>query len=106
MTRVEFVEPDGTVRSIDGREGLTVMEAATRNGVRGIDAECGGACSCATCHVVVDPDWFARVGPPGDDERELLAFARHVAPTSRLSCQIRLTGALDGLRVTVPTSQS
>lgn len=106
MAKVEFVTPDGTARSIDGREGLTVMEIATRNGIAGIDAECGGACSCATCHVIVDADWFTRVGPPGDDERELLAFARHVTPTSRLSCQIRLTGTLDGLRVTVPPSQS
>lgn len=102
MVSIAFVEPDGTVRTIDGREGLTVMEAAKRVGIAGIEAECGGACSCATCHVIVDPAWFARVGPPGDEERELLDFARQVAPTSRLSCQIHLTSALDGLRVAVP----
>lgn len=81
------------------------MEAATRNGVPGILAECGGACSCATCHVIVDPAWFARTGVPGNDERELLGFAFGVQPTSRLSCQIRLTKQLDGLTVTVPARQ-
>jgi len=106
MIRIEFIAPDGVVNGVAGREGLTVMEVAVRNGIAGIDAECGGACSCATCHVIVDADWFDDVGPPGDDERELLAFARHVTPTSRLSCQIRLNAAFDGLRVRIPPSQS
>ena len=97
---------DGSAQSVEAPEGYTAMEAATRNGVPGILAECGGACSCATCHVIVDPDWFARTGEPSDEERDLLTFAFDVQPTSRLSCQIRLAKPLDGLTMTVPPRQN
>jgi len=105
MVRVTFVEPDGSERALDGDQGFSVMEVAVRNGVAGIDADCGGACACATCHVYVDPDWFGTVGAPGDMEKDMLEFANEPRETSRLSCQIRLTAALDGLRVAVPASQ-
>jgi len=106
MVKVTFVEPDGSERTLDGDTGFSVMELAVRNGVTGIDADCGGACACATCHVYVDPDWFDTVGAPGDMEKDMLEFAGKPRETSRLSCQIRLTAALDGLKVTVPESQS
>ncbi|GAC1572371.1 MAG: 2Fe-2S iron-sulfur cluster-binding protein [Sphingomicrobium sp.] len=106
MVKVTFVEPDGSERTLEGDQGFSVMEIAVRHGVSGIDAECGGACACATCHVYVDPDWFDNVGEPGDTEKDMLEFAGEPRECSRLSCQIRLTSALDGLRVTVPASQS
>lgn len=105
MIRVRFRQADGSAQEIAAREGFTLMEAATRNGVPGILAECGGACSCATCHVVVDEDYFDLVGTSGSDEADLLSFVPEANPRSRLSCQIRLTAALDGLTVTVPAAQ-
>jgi ferredoxin, 2Fe-2S len=106
MVKVTFVEPDGSERTLDGDNGFSLMEVAVRNGVAGIDADCGGACACATCHVYVDPEWFGKVGEPGDMEKDMLEFAGEPRETSRLSCQIRLSTALDGLKVTVPESQS
>jgi len=105
MVKVTFVEPDGSERTLDGDQGFSVMELAVRNGVAGIAADCGGACACATCHVYVDPAWLATVGAPGDMERDMLQFASEPRENSRLSCQIRLTAALDGLKVTVSDSQ-
>jgi ferredoxin, 2Fe-2S len=82
--------------------GQSLMEAAKANGVDGILADCGGACSCATCHVFVDAEWWDRVGAPDEIEFAMLDMVADVAqPNSRLSCQIKLTGALDGLKVTV-----
>jgi 2Fe-2S ferredoxin len=81
------------------------MAGAVRNDVPGIDAECGGACACATCHVYVDEAWRARVGAASDMERNMLEFAGDVRPDSRLSCQIRVTKELDGLVVQTPKSQ-
>jgi 2Fe-2S ferredoxin len=82
------------------------MQAATRNGVAGIDAECGGACACATCHVYVDPAWRGRVGEPEGTEADMLEFAVDVIEgRSRLSCQIAITEALDGLVITIPRTQ-
>ena len=105
MVKITYVEPDGSEQTLDGDEGFSVMELAVRNGVVGIEADCGGACACATCHVYVDADWFERTGAPQDMELEMLEFAVDPRPTSRLSCQIRLTAALEGLRVSVPESQ-
>ena len=105
MVKVTFVEPDGSERTLDGDQGFSVMEVGVRNGVTGIHAECGGACACATCHVYVDPKWSAVVGAPGAMEQDMLEFAVDLRETSRLSCQIRLVAALDGLRVAVPQSQ-
>ena len=105
MVKITYVEPDGSEQTLEGDEGFSVMELAVRNGVVGIEADCGGACACATCHVYVDADWFERTGAPQDMEQEMLEFAVDPRPTSRLSCQIRLTAALEGLRVSVPESQ-
>lgn len=85
--------------------GLSVMEAALRNNVPGIVAECGGACSCATCHVYVDPAWMTRLEEPEVAERDMIEFAQEPRPNSRLSCQISLSEGLDGLVVTVADIQ-
>lgn len=100
---VTFVEDDGTVRTIENVEtGQSLMEVGRENGVAGILADCGGACACATCHVYVDADWLDKVGPPDEIEAEMLDMVSDVArASSRLSCQVKLTEALDGLRVTV-----
>jgi 2Fe-2S ferredoxin len=81
------------------------MEGAVKNGVPGIDADCGGACACATCHVYVDPAWTAALPAKTDSEEAMLDFALVTSPNSRLSCQIKVTPALDGLIVRVPVSQ-
>ncbi|HWJ73358.1 MAG TPA: 2Fe-2S iron-sulfur cluster-binding protein [Kaistia sp.] len=105
MAKITYIAFDGTVYDIEAREGTTVMENAVRNSVPGIEAECGGACACATCHVYVDPDWVAATGEPQPMEEDMLDFAQDVQPNSRLSCQIRVTPALDGLIVRIPESQ-
>ena len=101
MPTVYFVTLDGDTVAVDGDTGDIVMELARAEGIEGIDAECGGGCACATCHVHVDPDWMPIIGPPSEIEQDMLAFDGEVAPTSRLSCQIELTDELDGLRVIV-----
>ncbi|MBC2886671.1 (2Fe-2S)-binding protein [Ochrobactrum sp. CM-21-5] len=107
MTKITFVSADGATKTeIEAENGSSVMEAAIRNGIPGIDAECGGACACATCHVYVDEDWAETVGAPDAMEEDMLDFAYEVRPTSRLSCQIRVTNDLDGLVVQVPERQN
>jgi 2Fe-2S ferredoxin len=105
MPKIIYVEHDGTKRAVDAEVGATVMETAIRNNVPGIVAECGGACSCATCHVHVDEAWSEKVGPPSAMEEDMLDFAFDVRPTSRLSCQIKVTDELDGLIVRTPEQQ-
>ncbi|GJE74799.1 MAG: 2Fe-2S iron-sulfur cluster-binding protein [Methylobacteriaceae bacterium] len=105
MPKITFVDHAGTARTIDGEVGSTVMETAIRNNVPGIDAECGGACACATCHVYVDEDWAEKVGPAEPMEQDMLDFASDVRATSRLSCQIRVTSDLDGLTLKTPARQ-
>lgn len=105
MVTLTFVAHDGTERMVEAAAGASIMAAAIANDVPGIDADCGGACACATCHVYVADEWIGRVGEPNDDECEMLALANAVRPTSRLSCQIRLGEALDGLVVETPESQ-
>jgi 2Fe-2S ferredoxin len=106
MAKITFIEHGGTERTVEAEAGSTVMEAAIRNGVPGIEAECGGACACATCHVYVDEAWMAIVGVPAPMEEDMLDFAFDVRPNSRLSCQIRVSDALDGLRITTPARQA
>jgi 2Fe-2S ferredoxin len=105
MAKITYIDPTGTRHEVEAENGTTVMENAIRNGVPGIEAECGGACACATCHVYVDEAWTAVVGPPEPMEEDMLDFAFEVKPSSRLSCQIRVRDELDGLTVTVPERQ-
>ncbi len=94
---------DGREITLDVTEGINLMEAATQRGVPGIIGECGGSMSCATCHVVVDPAWAERAGTPSAFEDDMLDITEaDRQPTSRLSCQIRMTAALDGILVSVP----
>lgn len=105
MPSITFVHPDGTSTIIDAAAGLTAMEAARDNNIRGIKAECGGECSCSTCHCYVDVLWDKRLPPKKDDEASLVEFAWEPRATSRLACQILLTDALDGLVLHVPMQQ-
>ncbi|MBZ0228250.1 MAG: 2Fe-2S iron-sulfur cluster binding domain-containing protein [Bauldia sp.] len=105
MPKITYVAADGERYEVDAENGTTVMENAIRNDVPGIEAECGGACACATCHVYVDEAFKEIVGEPGAMEEDMLDFAFDVRPTSRLSCQIRVRDELDGLVVTVPDRQ-
>ena len=105
MVKITFIDSAGQSRSVDAEDGATVMETAVRNGVPEIEAECGGACACATCHVYVDPEWVARTGKAEPMEEDMLDFAFEIQPTSRLSCQIKVKPQLDGLVVRTPSRQ-
>jgi 2Fe-2S ferredoxin len=105
MVTVTFIEPSGKERVVEAAEGSTLMETAVKNGVGGILAECGGACTCATCHVYVDEAWADKVGSASGDEEEMLTLAVDPQPNSRLSCQIALNAELDGLVIRVPVAQ-
>lgn len=105
MPKITFIDVAGTARSIEAAAGGSVMEAAVKNNVPGIDAECGGACACATCHVYVDDAWLDAVGTPAAMETDMLDFASDVQAGSRLSCQIRVKPELDGLVVRTPARQ-
>ena len=99
---VTFVEEDGTVKTLSGETGQSLMQVGKDAGVEGILADCAGSCACATCHVYVDDEWYAKVGAPDAVEAEMLDMVDDVRkPNSRLSCQIKLTEALNGLKVTV-----
>ena len=106
MVKINFIDHKGTTQTVDVEAGATVMEAAIRNAVPGILAECGGACACATCHVYVDDAWKEKTGAPSPMEEDMLDFAFDVRPSSRLSCQIKVAPELDGLTVTVPERQA
>jgi len=105
MIKLTYTDSAGTARTVEAQAGATVMETALRNSIPGIDAECGGACACATCHVYVAQDWIDVVGKASQMEEDMLDFAFDVRPTSRLSCQIKVTEALDGLQVSTPAKQ-
>ena len=105
MTIINYVLHDGTVHPIDAPNGDSVMVVAVRNNFEGIFAECGGACSCATCHVHIDSEWIDKLPPMEDLESEMLDFAEDVDDYSRLSCQIKVTDELEGLVVNVPETQ-
>jgi ferredoxin, 2Fe-2S len=106
MAKVTYIGADGSRYEVEAENGSTVMENAIRNGVPGIEAECGGACACATCHVYVDEEWFQKTGGPSPMEEDMLDFAYELKPNSRLSCQITVSDELDGLVVTVPDKQA
>jgi ferredoxin, 2Fe-2S len=105
LAKITYIEHSGTEHTVDVKPGLSVMEGAVKNNIPGIDADCGGACACATCHVYVDEAWIEKTGSASAMEESMLDFAEEVKPNSRLSCQIRVTDALDGLVVRMPESQ-
>ncbi len=105
MAKITYIEFDGTPHDVDVPSGLSVMEGAIDNNIPGIEAECGGMCSCATCHVYVDPTWVEVTGSPQHIEQDMLESAMDLQDTSRLSCQIEVSDELDGLVVRMPELQ-
>jgi ferredoxin, 2Fe-2S len=105
MAKITFIQPDGTAQTVEGEPGTTVMETARKHLIEGIEAECGGACACATCHVYVDAAWREKTGASSEMEEDMLDFAFDVRPESRLSCQIKVSEDLDGLIVRIPEKQ-
>jgi len=105
MPILTYIEFDGTQHRIDAENGMSVMRSAIDNGVPGIDADCGGECSCATCHVIVSDEWMDVVGRPGDIEESMLDLNPEREANSRLSCQIEVSDAIDGLVVKLPEFQ-
>jgi 2Fe-2S ferredoxin len=105
MPKIKYIEHNGKEHDVDVAVGLSVMEGAVKNLVPGIDADCGGACACATCHVYVDQAWLGKLAPKSDMEETMLDFAQELEPNSRLSCQIKVTPELDGFVVRMPKSQ-
>ena len=105
MPKIKYIDETGKEREVDVPLGWSLMEGAVKNLVPGIDADCGGACACATCHVYVDPAWLDKLPPKQEMEEAMLDFAQDVKPNSRLSCQITVTSALDGMVVRTPKSQ-
>ena len=106
MPKITFTDSRGAARTVEAEIGSTVMETAIRNNIPGIEAECGGACACATCHVYIDEAWREKVGGPSPMEEDMLDFGYDVRSNSRLSCQIKVTEELDGLTVTTPDKQA
>lgn len=105
MAKITYIEFNGTPHELDIQPGTSVMQGAVTHSVRGIIGDCGGACSCATCHVYVDPAWLDKVGEKAATETALLEEVCDMRPNSRLSCQIKVTDALDGLVVRLPERQ-
>ncbi|MDD7969819.1 2Fe-2S iron-sulfur cluster-binding protein [Roseinatronobacter alkalisoli] len=106
MARITYVEFSGTEHVVDVAPGLTVMEGARDNGIPGIEADCGGACACSTCHVYIAPEWVEKLPPKDPMEEDMLDFAYQPDPQrSRLTCQVKVTDELDGLKVFMPEKQ-
>ena len=105
MPKVVFISHDGTRYEVQATAGESLMRAAVDHDVPGIDADCGGMCACATCHVFVEPEWSAKLAPPSTQENEMLNFTAERREHSRLACQIPVVDALDGLTVTMPEGQ-
>jgi len=106
MPTIIFIEPDGTEKSVSAEIGQSVMEAAVQNGVNGIDADCGGACSCATCHGYIDESWRQKLAAADGVELDMLDFAYMREEGSRLTCQIKVCQDLDGLLIRLPEAQA
>ena len=105
MPKITYTDQEGAARTVEAELGASVMETAINNDIPGILATCGGSCSCATCHVYVDPEWLPRLPPPELEESDMLDTAHDLKENSRLSCQIRVAEELDGLIVTTPPRQ-
>jgi ferredoxin, 2Fe-2S len=106
MPKLQFIEHDGTEHVVEGKVGLSVMQTARDHMVPGIIADCGGSCACGTCHGYIDPAWFDKLEPRSETELVMLDGALHVADNSRLTCQVVVTEALDGMVVRLPPSQA
>ena len=106
MAKITYIDHHGASRTVEAENGSTVMENAIKNSIPGIEAECGGACACATCHVYVDEAWVEIVGKPSPMEEDMLDFGFDVKSNSRLSCQIKVANELDGLIVRTPERQA
>ncbi len=105
MSSITMIEHDGTEHEVAVEEGVSLMELATNNNVPGVDADCGGACACGTCHVIVDDAWSKKVGGPTVEENQMLDLTPERTATSRLSCQLQVTADMDGLVVRLPEFQ-
>jgi 2Fe-2S ferredoxin len=105
MPKITYIEHNGTQHTVEVPVGLTVMEGAVNNNVPGIDADCGGACACSTCHAYVSPDWVARMPVREDMEMDMLDFAYEPNERSRLTCQVKVTAEMDGLALQLPEKQ-
>lgn len=105
MAKITYIEPNGAERIIDVKAGMSLMEGAVNNSVEGIEADCGGVCACATCHIYVAQEWLEAAGPRTDIEEAMLDLANEVRDNSRLSCQVKVTDALDGLTLSIPENQ-
>jgi ferredoxin, 2Fe-2S len=106
MARITYIEHNGTPHTVEVATGMTVMEGARDNNIPGIEADCGGACACSTCHVYVDDAWVGKLPPREDMEQDMLDFAWEPDPVrSRLTCQLKVSDALDGLLVRMPEKQ-
>ncbi|HEX2656071.1 MAG TPA: 2Fe-2S iron-sulfur cluster-binding protein [Xanthobacteraceae bacterium] len=106
MVKITFIDVEGAARTVEAEVGSTLMEAAVKNSIPGIEAECGGACACSTCHVYIDDAWIEKTGEPAPMEEDMLDFAFDIRPASRLSCQIKVSQELDGLVVRTPERQA
>lgn len=106
MPKITFIEDDGTTHVVEASVGQSVMEAATTNLIPGVIGECGGSCSCATCHVYVEQPWFDQLPPADEMEQGMLEGAVEPGPQSRLSCQIKITEEMDGLTARIPSGQA
>tara|TARA_B100000029_G_scaffold435082_1_gene448852 strand:- start:357 stop:677 length:321 start_codon:yes stop_codon:yes gene_type:complete len=106
MAKITYIEHSGKSHTLDVASGLTVMEGAVQNNIPGIDADCGGSCACATCHVYVDEKWFNKLIKKEPAEQDMLDVAFEPNSTSRLSCQITVSDELDGLVVKMPSKQA
>ena len=105
MSKITYIENNGTSHTIDVANGLSVMEGAVQNDIPGIDADCGGGMACATCHVYVKEDWFDKLLTKADGEEDMLDMAFEPKKNSRLSCQLTVSDELDGLIVNIPSKQ-
>ena len=106
MPKITYIEHNGKSHKLDVENGLTVMEGAVQNNIPGIDADCGGGCACATCHVYVDEKWFNKLQKKESSEEDMLDVAFEPNSFSRLSCQITVSDELDGLVVKMPSKQA
>ena len=105
MVEITLIEFDGTEHTVSVEEGISVMKAAIENGIPGIDADCGGECSCATCHVILTNEDYANLGSPSEEEEAMLGLNPEITQTSRLSCQIKATSEINGIRIQMPEFQ-